>query len=181
MDKKEKPTFLEKIDKGLLDAIKALEKMQESEKNEIESLDKRESPENFNEGLSKDENNTETSLAWILKRIGSAEADIEKDRNEILSIKQSIIDKFNQNFSLIIGVLFVGVITIVWLVWQSFWMYPQMIKEYSEKSEVQNTKIELQNNQIQELKDDISEIKNRIEKEIDRRIILETTQRKNTQ
>lgn len=181
MDKKEKPTFLEKIDKGLLDAIKALEKMQESEKKEIEWLDKKESPENFNEGLSKDENGVETSLASILKRIGGAEADIEKDRNEILAIKQSIIDKFNQNFNLIIGVLFVGVITIAWLVWQSFWMYPQMIKDYAEKSETQNSKIELQNNQIEELKDDISEIKGRIEKEIDRRIMLENNVKKNAQ
>lgn len=137
------------------------------------------------EGISKDtwfiKWGPEASMADVLRRIWLAESEIERDKNEIQRIEQLLTSKLDWNKDLVSIILAVAVFTILWLAWQSFWMYPQMIKDYAEKSGTQNTKIELQNNQIEELKDDISEIKGRIDKEVDRRIILENNVKKNVQ
>ena len=121
------------------------------------------------------------NLDDVLRRIGDAEREIDSDKKEIKRIEQVLTSKLDWNKDIVSIVLVVAVFAVIWLVWQSFWMYPQMIKDYAEKYEAQNTKIEWQNNQIEELKDDISEIKGRIEKEIDRRILLENNVENNAQ
>lgn len=118
---------------------------------------------------------SDEKFADILRRVGSIEQEIKQDKNEIQRIEATLSDKLKMNFNILIGLLAAMVLTLFWLVWQSFWMYPDIYKEYSKSTEEQNNKISDLKMQLDVLGNNLLEAKNRIEKEIDRGIILGKT------
>lgn len=128
-----------------------------------------------------------TKLWELLTRIGKAESVLEETRNEAQSIKNDVnedkreieriesamLDKFKIQFSLITTVLVAIAVALIALFWQTFWMYPWVYKDYITVTEKQNSVIENQGKEIEQLKKDLWEIKSRLEREVDRRILLE--------
>lgn len=139
--------------------------------------------------ITKIENEKESAkkLNEILVRIGNAEKDLQDTKNEAKEIKNQVRDdkkdveriegamteKFKLNFSISTAVLVAVALAIIWLVWQSFWLYPNIYRDYVTITEIQNNKIDDQEKEINQLNKNITELKFRLEKEVDRRLILE--------